>query len=208
MIEESPCSVLDERERERLCEAALRIVEEANYVGAGTVEFILDKNKNFFFIEVNARIQVEHCVTEMVTGHDLIKWQLRIASGEKIELSQQDIKHEGVAIECRINAEDPANGFAPSAGEIKRYVAPGGLGVRIDTHVHQGYKVPPNYDSMVCKIIVHQATREEAITTMKRALGEFVIEPIKTTIPAWLDILSHNLFIKNQIDTGFVERNF
>jgi len=208
MIEESPCPVLNERTREDLCKAALRIVKEADYVNAATVEFLLDKDKNYYFIEANTRIQVEHPVTEMVTGHDLIKWQLRIASGEKIDIGQRDIKHEGVAIECRINAEDPANSFAPSPGTISRYVPPGGPGVRLDSHVYQGLTICANYDSMIAKLIVHQKERTEAIATMKRALGEFIIEPIKTTIPACLAILSHNLFVKNKVDTGFVERNF
>ena len=208
MIEESPCGVLDERDREKLCEAALRIIKEAKYVNAATVEFLLDKDKKFYFIEVNTRIQVEHPVTEMVTGHDLIKWQLKIASGQTIKFRQRNIKHNGVAIECRINAEDPANNFASCPGTIAKYIPPGGPGVRVDTHVHQGWTVSTNYDSMIAKLIVHQRTRTEAIATMKRALAEFVIEPIKTTIPACLDILSHNLFVKNQIDTGFVERNF
>jgi len=208
MIEESPCPVLDKRTREELCEAALRIIKEAKYVNAATVEFLLDKDKNFYFIEANTRIQVEHPVTEMVTGHDLIKWQLKIAAGQPIKLSQRHIRHTGVAIECRINAEDPENNFAPSPGTITRYIPPGGPGVRVDTHVHQGWTVSTSYDSMIAKLIVHQRTRTEAIATMKRALREFVIEPIKTTIPACLDILSHNLFVKNKIDTGFVERNF
>jgi len=208
MIEESPCGVLDERTREHLAEAALKIIKEAGYVNAATVEFLLDKNNKFYFIEVNARIQVEHPVTEMVTGHDLIKWQLKIASGHTIRFRQKNIKHNGVAIECRINAEDPENNFAPCPGKITRYVAPGGPGVRVDTHVYQGWTVSPNYDSMICKLIVHQRTRAEAIATMKRALSEFVIEPIKTTIPVCLDILSQNLFVKNKIDTGFVERHF
>ncbi|MHC4158048.1 MAG: acetyl-CoA carboxylase biotin carboxylase subunit [Planctomycetota bacterium] len=208
MIEESPCPVLDERTREELCQAALRIIKEAKYVNAATVEFLLDKDKKFYFIEVNTRIQVEHPVTEMVTGHDLIKWQLKIASGQKIKLSQRNIKHAGVAIECRINAEDPANNFASCPGTISRYIPPGGPGVRVDTHVHQGWIISPNYDSMISKLIVHQKTRTEAIATMKRALREFVIEPVKTTIPACLEILSHNLFVKNKIDTGFVERHF
>jgi acetyl-CoA carboxylase biotin carboxylase subunit len=208
MIEESPCPVLDKHTREELCEAALRIIKEANYVNAATVEFLLDKDKKFYFIEVNARIQVEHPVTEMVTGHDLIKWQLKIASGHTIRISQKNIRRTGVAIECRINAEDPANNFASSPGTITEYLPPGGPGVRVDTHVHQGWIVSPKYDSMIAKVIVHQKTRTEAIATMKRALREFVIEPIKTTIPACLDILSHNLFVKNKIDTGFVERNF
>ncbi|MFA5239124.1 MAG: acetyl-CoA carboxylase biotin carboxylase subunit [Phycisphaerae bacterium] len=208
MIEESPCPVLEERDREELCNAALRVIKQAKYVNAATVEFILDADKKFYFIEVNRRIQVEHPVTEMVTGHDLIKWQLKIASGEPIELSQREIKHEGVAIECRINAEDPANNFAPSPGIITKYIPPGGPGVRLDTHVCQGWNVSASYDSMIAKLIVHQRTRTEAIATMKRALGEFVIEPIKTTIPACLNIISHNLFAKNKIDTGFVERHF
>jgi acetyl-CoA carboxylase biotin carboxylase subunit len=208
MIEESPCPVLDERMREKLCEAALRIVKEAKYVNAATVEFLLDDKKKFYFIEANTRIQVEHPVTEMVTGHDLIKWQLKIAAGQGIKLSQRNIKHSGVAIECRINAEDPAKNFAPSPGTITRYIPPGGPGVRVDTHVYQGWTVSAKYDSLIAKLIVHQRTRTEAIATMKRALREFIIEPVKTTIPACLDILSHNLFVKNKIDTGFVERNF
>ncbi|MHC4458132.1 MAG: acetyl-CoA carboxylase biotin carboxylase subunit [Planctomycetota bacterium] len=207
MIEESPCPVLDERDREQLAEAALRIIKEAKYVNAATVEFLLDKDKKFYFIEVNTRIQVEHPVTEMVTGHDLIKWQLKIASGQKIKFSQRNIKHTGVAIECRINAEDPVNNFSPSPGTITRYIPPGGPGVRVDTHIHQGSTISTSYDSMISKLIVHQKTRTEAIATMKRALREFVIEPVKTTIPACLDVLSHNLFVKNKIDTGFVERH-
>jgi len=208
MIEESPCPVLDKNTRQKLAEAALKITKKAKYVNAATVEFLLDKDKEFYFIEANTRIQVEHPVTEMVTGHDLIQWQLKIAAGMPIDLSQKSIKHSGVAIECRINAEDPKNDFAPSPGTITRYIPPGGPSVRVDTHVHQGWTVSPSYDSMIAKVIVHKPTRTEAIATMKRALREFVIEPIKTTIPACLDILSHNLFVKNKIDTGFVERNF
>ncbi|TSA45373.1 acetyl-CoA carboxylase biotin carboxylase subunit [bacterium] len=207
MIEESPCGELDRHTREKLCESALRIMKEAGYINAGTVEFLLDKDKKFYFIEVNTRIQVEHPVTEMVTGQDLIKLQLKVAAGDELELDQRDIKHTGVAIECRINAEDPANNFSPCPGTITKFIPPGGPGVRVDTHVHQGWTVSPNYDSMICKVIVHQKTRHEAIATMKRALREFVVEPIKTTIPACLEILSHNLFIKNKIDTGFIERN-
>jgi len=208
MIEESPCPVLEERDREELCNAALRIVKEARYVNAATIEFLLDKNKKFYFIEANTRIQVEHPVTEMVTGHDLIKWQIKIASGHTLKLKQKNIKHSGVAIECRINAEDPENNFVPSAGTITRYISPGGPGVRIDSHVSQGWEISTKYDSMIAKLIVHQRTRTEAIATMKRALAEFVIEPVKTTIPACLDIISHNLFAKSKIDTSFVERNF
>jgi len=149
MIEESPCPVLDERAREQLAEAALKIIKEAKYVNAATVEFLLDRDKKFYFIEVNTRIQVEHPVTEMVTGHDLIKWQLKIADGQTIKFKQRNIKHTGVAIECRINAEDPANNFAPSPGTITRYIPPGGPGVRVDTHVHQGWDVSTSYDSMI-----------------------------------------------------------
>ena len=208
MIEESPCPVLLEKDRQRLCDAALRVIKEAKYVNAGTVEFLLDKDNKFYFIEVNTRIQVEHPVTEMVTGHDLIKWQIRIASGEPLGMRQKDITRHGVAIECRINAEDPANNFSPCPGTITEYRAPGGPGVRVDTHTHQGWTVTPHYDSLIAKLIVHQKTRPEAIATMRRALEEFTIGPIKTTIPACLAILSHNLFVKGKIDTGFVERNF
>jgi len=208
MIEESPCPVLDRHTREELCEAALRITKEAKYVNAATIEFLLDKDKKFYFIEANTRIQVEHPVTEMVTGYDLIKYQLMIASGMPVKLSQRNIRHTGVAIECRINAEDPENNFAPSPGKITRYIPPGGPGVRVDSHVYQGCTISSTYDSMIAKLIVHQKTRTEAIATMKRALQEFVIEPIKTTIPICLNILSHNQFVKSQIDTGFVERTF
>ncbi len=207
IIEESPCPAINERTREELCQAALRIIKEAKYENAATVEFLLDKKKKFYFIEANTRIQVEHPVTELVTGHDLIKLQIKVAAGEKLKLSQREIKHTGSAIECRINAEDPKSNFAPCPGTIEKYIPPGGPGVRIDTHVYQGYTVPTNYDSMVCKLIVHQANRAEAINTMKRALSEFVIEPIKTTIPVCLDIVSHSLFAKGKVDTSFVERH-
>ena len=207
IIEESPCPAINERTREELCQAALRIIKEAKYENAATVEFLLDKKKKFYFIEANTRIQVEHPVTELVTGHDLIKLQIKVAAGEKLKLSQREIKHTGSAIECRINAEDPKSNFAPCPGTIEKYIPPGGPGVRIDTHVYQGYTVPTNYDSMLCKLIVHQANRAEAINTMKRALSEFVIEPIKTTIPVCLDIVSHNLFAKGKVDTSFVERH-
>jgi len=207
IIEESPCPAINERTREELCQAALRIIKEAKYENAATIEFLLDKEKKFYFIEANTRIQVEHPVTELVTGHDLIKLQIKVAAGEKLKLSQREIKHTGCAIECRINAEDPKNNFAPCPGTIEKYIPPGGPGVRIDTHVYQGYTVPTNYDSMVCKLLAYQANRAEAINTMKRALSEFVIEPIKTTIPVCLDIVSHNLFAKGKVDTSFVERH-
>ena len=207
MIEESPCPALEERDRQRLADAAIRLMKEAKYVNAATVEFLLDKDNKFYFIEVNTRIQVEHPISEMVTGHDLIKWQIRIAGGQTLKMRQKNIKHQGAAIECRINAEDPANAFSPCPGAIAEYIAPGGPGVRVDTHVYQGWTVAPQYDSLVAKVIVHQKTRAEAIATMRRALQEFVVGPIKTTIPACLEILSHNLFVKGKVDTGFVERN-
>jgi acetyl-CoA carboxylase, biotin carboxylase subunit len=207
LIEESPCPVLDEKTREALCSSALRVIKEAKYVNAATVEFLLDANKKFYFMEVNARIQVEHPVSELVTGIDLIKWQLKIASGEVLTIRQKDVHHRGVAMECRINAEDPERNFAPCPGNVDKFIVPGGPGVRVDTHMFQGAKVTPHYDSMIAKLLVHQPTRAEAIATMKRALGEFKIGPIKTTIPAHLEILSHNLFIENKIDTGFIERN-
>ncbi len=207
LIEESPCPILDDETRETLCKSALRLVKQTEYVGAATVEFLLDKNMDFYFIEVNTRIQVEHPVTEMVTGQDLIKWQLKVASGEPINLRQKDIHLNGAAIECRINAEDPARDFAPCPGKITKYVPPGGFGIRMDTHVCQDYTISPYYDSMISKLIVHSSSREEAINTMKRALREFKIEPIKTTIPICLDILTHNLYVKNKVDTGFIEKH-
>ncbi|MCH8215476.1 MAG: acetyl-CoA carboxylase biotin carboxylase subunit [Planctomycetes bacterium] len=208
MIEESPCPVLDTGTRDTLAEAALRLIRACDYSSAATVEFLLDKDNRFYFIEANTRIQVEHPVSEMVTGHDLIKWQLKIASGERIDVKQESIKLQGAAIECRINAEDSTNKFTPSPGKIERFIPPGGPGVRVDTHVHQGAVISPYYDSLIAKVIVHQPTRVEAIATMQRALSEFVISPIKTTIPACQAILSHALFTQGKIDTGFIDRTF
>ena len=207
LIEESPCPVLDEHTREELCKSAIKVIKEANYENAATVEFLLDRDKRFYFIEVNTRIQVEHPVTEMVTGVDLIKMQLKIASGQNINLRQKDIEHNGVAIECRINAEDPARNFAPCPGKVEKFILPGGMGVRVDTHIFQGATVSPHYDSMIAKLIVHRPTRDEAIITMKRALSEFRIEPIKTTIPVCYKILSHNHYLQNKVDTSFIEQN-
>jgi acetyl-CoA carboxylase biotin carboxylase subunit len=207
LIEEAPCGILDDKTREDLCKAAIRVVKQTSYVGAATVEFLLDKNNNFYFIEVNTRIQVEHPVTEVVTGQDLIKLQLMVASGDRLELRQKDIKLNGNAIECRINAEDPARDFAPSPGKIEEYIPPGGPGVRLDTHVHQGYTISPYYDSMIAKLIVHRDSRDSAINTMKRALREYRIAPIKSTIPICLEILRHNLYVENKIDTSFIEKH-
>lgn len=207
LIEESPCPVLDEHTREELCKAAIKVIKEAKYENAATVEFLLDKHKKFYFIEVNTRIQVEHPVTEMVTGRDLIKMQLQVAGGQNITLKQRDIVHSGVAIECRINAEDPSHNFAPCPGRIDKFILPGGMGVRVDTHIFQGATVTPYYDSMIAKLIVHRPTRDEAITTMKRALREFRIGPIKTTIPACEKILSHIAYLQNKVDTSFIEQH-
>ncbi|HEX4054256.1 MAG TPA: acetyl-CoA carboxylase biotin carboxylase subunit [Tepidisphaeraceae bacterium] len=206
LVEESPSPLLKQELREKLCEAAVRLAKAAGYVNAGTVEFLVDEDKNFYLLEVNARIQVEHPVTEAVTGIDLIKEQIRIASGLPLSVKQKDIPQIGHAIECRINAEDPQRNFAPSPGLIEELRMPGGPGVRIDSHVYAGYRIPPNYDSMVGKLIVHRPTRALAIAAMKRALGEFYISPIKTTIPLQLQIMNDQNFLRGEVDTGFVER--
>ncbi|HVA46648.1 MAG TPA: acetyl-CoA carboxylase biotin carboxylase subunit [Pirellulales bacterium] len=208
VIEESPAPHLPGDVRQAICEAAVRLIRMAGYTNAGTVEFIVDRQHNFYFIEVNARIQVEHPVTEMVTGIDLIKAQLRVAAGEPLPWKQEHVRVSGVAIECRINAEDPQRNFQPSPGKIERIIVPGGFGVRFDSHVHTGYVVSPHYDSMIGKLIVHQATREAAISSMQRALSELRIEGIKTTVPRLLDILRHSAFVDGQVDTTFIERTW
>ena len=206
LIEESPSPRLAEETRRGMCEAAVRLAKTAGYHSAGTVEFIVDPDGNFYFIEVNSRIQVEHPVTEMVTGIDLVKAQIRVASGEPLPFSQDEILARGHAIECRINAEDPAQGFRPCPGRIERMTAPGGFGVRFDSHVSAGSTVPPYYDSLIGKLIVHQPTRREAIETMQRALKELRVEGVQTTVPIHLEILSNTAFHESQIDTTFVER--
>lgn len=206
LVEESPSPTLKSKTREALCNAAVRLIKAARYTNAGTVEFLVDKDQNFYLLEVNARIQVEHPVTESVTGIDLIKQQIRIAAGEKLPFKQEEIPQRGHAIECRINAEDPTRGFAPSPGQITELRLPGGPGVRLDTHVYAGYKIPPNYDSMVGKLIVHGPTRADAIATMRRALAEFHVAPTKTTIPLLLQIMDNQSFRHGAVDTGFIER--
>ncbi len=208
LVEESPAPNLPDPTREAMCLAAVRLVEKAGYTNAGTVEFIVDQADNFYFIEVNARIQVEHPVTEMVTGVDLIKSQIRIAAGEELGFAQDEVKFTGVSLECRINAEDPAKNFQPCAGRIKRMIAPGGLGVRFDSHAYAGYSVPPYYDSMIAKLIVHQPTRIEAIKCMERALDECRIEGIQTTVPFHKQILHDATFVDGLIDTTYVERKW
>jgi len=206
LVEESPSPALSQDTRTRLCESAVRLVKAAGYANAGTVEFLVDRDQNFYILEVNARIQVEHPVTEEVTGIDLIKEQIRIASGEELGYRQKDIPQLGHAIECRINAEDPERNFAPSPGLISELRIPGGPGVRVDSHAYAGYRIPPNYDSMIGKLIVHRRTRSEAISAMKRALNEFHVAPIKTTIPLHLRIMDDQHFQSGDVDTGFVER--
>jgi acetyl-CoA carboxylase biotin carboxylase subunit len=208
LIEESPAPSLPQETRSAMCEAAVRLIKAANYTNAGTVEFIVDRTGNFYFIETNARIQVEHPITEMVTGIDLIKAQILVASGEPLPFNQEQIQQRGAAIECRINAEDPDKNFRPNAGTITRWLTPGGFGVRFDSHAHHGYEVSPYYDSLIGKLIVHQPTRLEAIECMKRALRELRIEGIKTTVPLHLKALESSAFVNAQVDTTYIERTW
>lgn len=208
LIEESPSISISEETRIAMCESARRLILSAKYSNAATVEFIVDGEGNYYFIEVNARIQVEHPVTELVTGIDLIKAQIRVASGEPLWITQDQVPRNGHAIECRINAEDPARGFQPSPGKITSMVIPGGFGVRFESHAHAGYSVPPYYDSMIGKLLVHRPTRAEAISAMLRCLAELRVEGIKTTAPLHREILSHTAFAEGRIDTTFVERTF
>ena len=208
LIEESPSPNLPAKIRTAICDAAVRMIKNANYYNAGTVEFIVDKDHNFYFIEVNARIQVEHPVSEMVTGIDLIQHQIKVAAGEKLPFKQEDIPCQGASIECRINAEDSEHNFRPCPGKIEHLFVPGGLGVRFDSHVHAGYVVPPHYDSMIGKLIVHKNTRAEAIECMKRALGELNIKGIATTADFHLKVLNHEDFVNSTVDTKWVERVF
>jgi acetyl-CoA carboxylase, biotin carboxylase subunit len=208
LIEEAPSPGIDSRTRRDLCAAAVKLCKTAGYFSAGTVEFLVDAKGKFYFIEVNTRIQVEHPVTEMVTGIDLIKAQIKVAAGEALEFSQRSIKTSGHAIECRINAEDPEADFRPCAGLVEKFRPPGGFGVRVETHGHDGFRVSPKYDSLIAKVIVHQPTRAQAIQCMRRCLREFVVEPTKTTIPFLGRVLAHPDFESAKIDTGFVERTF
>ncbi|MEM5600801.1 acetyl-CoA carboxylase biotin carboxylase subunit [Bacillus cereus] len=208
LLEESPSPALDENVRKQMGEAAVKAAVAVDYTGAGTVEFIYEyKTKTFYFMEMNTRIQVEHPVTEMVTGMDLIKEQIRVASGEKLSLQQEEVQFNGWAMECRINAENPAKKFMPSPGKVEMYLPPGGFGIRVDSAVYPGYSIPPFYDSMVAKLIVHGKTREEAIAKMKRALSEFVIEGVHTTIPFHLQLLDHPDFVKGEFNTKFLEEH-
>jgi acetyl-CoA carboxylase biotin carboxylase subunit len=204
LLEESPCPVLTPAARRDLTGAALRLCRAAGYESAGTVEFLLDASGRFYFLEVNTRIQVEHPVTEMITGIDLVRAQIRIADGEPLGLSQKDVAFRGHAIECRVTAEDPVS-FTPSPGRITAYAAPGGLGVRVDSHCVAGYAVPPYYDSLVAKVITHGADRAEALARMRRAVAEFIVEGIKTTLPLHARLLADPRFVAGDYSTTFLE---
>lgn len=206
VLEEAPAGLLSAQARGRIGALAVKGAAYVGYANAGTMEFLMDKDENFYFIEMNTRIQVEHPVTEMITGVDLIKAQIRVAMGEKLPFTQEDIKITGHAIECRINAEDPSRQFMPSPGLIEELFIPGGMGVRMDSAVYRGYKIPPTYDSMIGKLIVHAPTREEAILRMKRALGELVITGLQTNIDFQYALLNETEFETASYDTGFINR--
>jgi acetyl-CoA carboxylase biotin carboxylase subunit len=206
LIEEAPSPVLDETLRQDIGDAAVRLAEAIGYVGAGTVEFLLDEDGAFYFMEMNTRIQVEHPVTEMCTNFDLVKEQIRVAAGEQLSFVMNGHRLRGHAIECRVNAEDPARNFQPSPGTITAYHPPGGPGVRVDTHIYDGYTVPPYYDSLLAKVIVHGNTRQEALARMRQALDSFIIEGVTTTIPFLSRVLRHPDFIAGTVDTKFLER--
>ena len=207
LVEEAPCPIMDPKLRERMGQAAVRAALAVEYSGAGTLEFLLGPDGNFYFMEMNTRIQVEHPVTEMITGVDLIKEMIQVAEGNPLSFRQEELVIDGWAIECRINAEDSERGFMPSPGQIQFYLPPGGLGVRVDSSAYPGYVISPHYDSMIAKLIVWGATREEAISRMKRALSEFAIEGIRTTIPFHLKLLSHPKFIAGDFDIKFLEEH-
>ncbi|MGQ9581691.1 MAG: ATP-binding protein, partial [Armatimonadota bacterium] len=192
--------------RKRMGEAAIKVAKAVGYVNAGTVEFLLDKDGEFYFMEMNTRIQVEHPVTEFVTGMDIVKEQIRVAAGEKLSVTQKDVTLKGHSIECRIIAEDPDANFAPSVGTIEHLVLPGGIGVRVDTHIYAGYQVPPYYDAMIAKLIIWDKTRDEAIARMMRCLSEFEIEGIKTNVEYQRRIISNPYFQRGELSTAFIPR--
>ena len=206
VIEEAPAPNVNRKKMEAVCDAAVRLIKAAEYAGAATVEFLMDEQQNFYMLEVNTRVQVEHPVTEMITGIDIVKASIMIAAGMAIPYKQRDIHIRGHAMECRINAEDPDRGFRPSPGKVTRFEPPGGPGVRMDTHVVTGYSVPPNYDSMIGKLIVHADDRDQCIARMARALGEFRVDPIKTTIPLHLRLMENSDFRRGGVDIHYLER--
>ncbi|HHV71645.1 MAG TPA: acetyl-CoA carboxylase biotin carboxylase subunit, partial [Clostridia bacterium] len=206
LIEEAPSIALTEELRQKMGQAAIKAAKAANYCSAGTIEFLLDKQNNFYFIEMNTRIQVEHGVTEMITGIDLVKEQIKIAAGEPLTLTQEDVLINGHCIECRINAEDPEQDFKPSPGRVSFYQPPGGPGIRIDSSMYSGITISPAYDSMLAKVLAWGKDRDEAIKRMERALDEFIIEGIKTTIPFHKQVLSNAFFRKGEVYTNFIQR--
>ena len=206
LIEESPSPSISPGLRKKMGEAAVKAAKAVGYVNAGTIEFLLGPNEEFYFMEMNTRVQVEHTVSEMVTGIDIIREQIRIAAGERLGIQQKNIVFNGHAIECRINAENPYRNFAPCPGKITFYSPPGGLGVRVDSHVYNGYRIPPYYDSMIGKLIVHGANRKEALARCRRALEEYMIEGIQTSIPFEQFLLDTKEFIEGNYDTGLIER--
>ena len=205
LLEEAPSPAIDEKTRQEMGAAAVRAAKAIKYEGAGTCEFLLDHDGKWYFMEMNTRVQVEHCVTEMISQVDIVREQILVASGEKLSYTQDDIKLRGHAIECRINAEDPENGFMPSPGTIDAYLAPGGFGVRVDSHSYAGYKIPPYYDSMIGKLICWGETRNEARRRMYQALKEYVVLGVKTTIPFHQQIVEDEVFISGKFNTGFIE---
>ena len=208
MLEETPSGVITDKLRQKMGKITVNALKEIGYSNVGTIEYLLDKNKDFYFMEINTRVQVEHPITETITGVDIIKEQLRIASGEKLQYKQDDIKFTGHSLEARINAENPYKNFMPCPGEIKELHIPGGNGVRIDTAIYPGYKIPPTYDSMIAKIIVHGKDRNESIAKMKSAIGEFVIDGISTNIDFLYKILEDEDFISNNYDTSFIAQKY
>ncbi|MGI6451268.1 MAG: acetyl-CoA carboxylase biotin carboxylase subunit [Desulfitobacteriia bacterium] len=208
VIEEAPSTALTPKQREKMGEAAIRAAKAVGYQSAGTVEFLVDKNGSFYFMEMNTRIQVEHPVTELVTGIDIVQEQIKIAAGEKLGIKQEDVRIKGHAVECRINAENPSLGFRPSPGKADILLWPGGSGVRLDSALYNGYTIPPNYDSMIAKLITYGRDRHEALSKMRRALAEFIIEGIDTNIEFLFQILNNENFINGQIDTSFLSKEF
>ncbi|MBQ4078640.1 acetyl-CoA carboxylase biotin carboxylase subunit [bacterium] len=204
LVEEAPSPAVSTDIRKKLGEAAVRAAKAANYEGVGTIEFLLDKDKNFYFMEMNTRLQVEHGITEMISNIDIVREQINIAAGNKLSVRQDDVKLYGHAIECRINAEDPDRNFLPAPGEINGYITPGGFGVRVDSHVYSGYKIPPYYDSLISKVMTWAPTREEARRRMYRALKEYVITGVKTTLPFYQELIEDEVFIGGNFDTGFM----
>ena len=204
LVEEAPSPAVSEDIRRKLGEAAVRAAQAANYEGVGTIEFLLDKDKNFYFMEMNTRLQVEHGITEMISNIDIVREQINIAAGNPLSVKQSDVKLYGHAIECRINAEDPDRNFLPAPGEINGYITPGGFGVRVDSHVYSGYKIPPYYDSLISKVMTWAPTREEARRRMYRALKEYVITGVKTTLPFYQELIEDEVFIGGNFDTGFM----